>query len=350
MMRFHNHRRALTLLIALAVVLLAAGPVSAVEKVGSTSLQMLKLAVGVRGIGLGNAMAAASRDAETVWWNPGALTETQGKQAILTQINMPADVHLNAIVVAFPWGDYSAVSVHAINLYTGDMKVRTWDDPQGTGENFNVSDAAIGVGYARKLTDKFSLGGNVRYLRSSMEDVSYNGVSVDLGTLYKTGLRGLRLGMAIQNLGPDVQYDGTFLDYRNQIQNDNQLLDESFEGAALPTQFRLGVAFDAFQMFGIKHNENYTAEMAVEMNHPNDNRERLNIGGEAGYRNTLFLRAGGKFAYDEESFALGFGLRVPVFSEYRVRFDYAYSHWGRLTEAADGFMDQPHRFGLGFEW
>jgi len=45
-----------------------------------------------------------------------------------------------------------------------------------------------------------------------------------------------------------------------------------------------------------------------------------------------------------------------VFTRYTVKFDYAYSHWGRLTEAAgdedtgDGLKGQPHRLALGFEW
>jgi hypothetical protein len=347
----HLQPRLTLLLIVLLAVGAAVDPAAAVEKVGTTSIQTLKLAVGVRGVGMGNAMVAGPRDAEAVWWNPGALTEMQGTQAWLSQINMPANVQLNSLVLARKWGDYSAVALHAINLATDDMPVRTWDRPQGTGENFAASDLAVGVTYARKLTDKFSLGGNVRYLRSALDaDAVYNGVSVDVGTLYKTGLRSLRLGMAIQNLGPDVTYAGSFEDFRNRVNNGDVLVSSNFEGASLPTVFRLGIAFDAFQMFGLALDSLYTSELAVEMNHPNDNRERLNLGGEVGYRNVLFLRVGGKFAYDEESFAAGFGLRIPVFAEYHLRFDYAYSHWGRLTDAGEGFMDQPHRFALGFEW
>ena len=341
-------RRVLSLLMLLAIV--GTMPALALEKIGTTSMQVLKLPVSVRGIAMGNAMSGAANGVEAVWWNPGALTEVKHNDAQVAQINLPADIQLNSLALAFRVGDYQAFSVQAINLFTDDMPIRTWERPQGTGENFNASDLAIGVGYARKLTDKFSLGGNVRYLRSALEDESYSGVSVDLGTLYKTGLRSLRLGMAIQNLGPDVEYSGTFLDYRNQVDNDNQLLERNYEGASLPTLFRLGVAFDLFQMLAWQHDEDHAIQIALEMNHPNDNRERLNLGGEYGWRERLFLRAGGKFAYDEESFALGFGLALPLADHYRFKFDYAYSHWGLLSEAADGFMAQPHRFGLGFEW
>jgi len=170
-------------------------------------------------------------------------------------------------------GDYQTVSVHAINLVTDDMPVRTWEQPQGTGENFNASDLVIGLGYARKLTDRFSLGGNVRFLHSGLEAETYDGVAVDLGTLYKTGLRSLRLGMAIQNLGPEVKYSGEFRDYRSEVESqDSVALYEEFEGASLPTIFRLGIGFDFFEMLNIAHDENHALAIAAEMNHPNDNR------------------------------------------------------------------------------
>jgi long-subunit fatty acid transport protein len=334
----------------LALVLIVAAPAGALEKIGTTSMQMLKVPIGVRGIGMGNAMAGIVNDAEAVWWNPGALTEVDNDQAIIGQINMPADVHLNSLVWAHRFGDYQTACLQAINLFTGDMPVRTYERPTGTGESFIASDLAIGAGYARKLTDRFSLGGNVRYLHSTLEEVNYDGVAVDLGTLYKTGLRSLRLGMAIQNLGPEVKYSGSYADYRGMASNNGQLLEQSFEGANLPTMFRLGIGFNFFEMFKVEHGADHDVNVAAEMNHPNDNRERLNLGAEYGWRQRLFLRAGGKFGYDEESFALGFGLQVPLASNYHFKFDYAYSHWGRITKATDDFMGQPHRFALGFAW
>lgn len=334
-----------------AVILLTAAPASALEKVGTTSMQVLKTPMGVRGIALGNAMAAHVTGVEAVWWNPGALVETSMNEVNITQINMPADIQLNGLAYGMPWGDYSAVSLHVINLFTDDMPVRTWDMPRGTGENFNAYDFVVGAGYARRLTDRFSLGANVRYLRSGLEDVTYDGVSVDLGTLYKTGLRSMRLGMAIQNLGPDVKYSGTYLDHRNAFRTESGDPEEvEYEGASLPTVFRLGISFDVFEMFKLEPGEEHDGSIAFEMNHPNDNQERLNIGGEYAFKQTLFLRIGGKFGYDEETVAGGFGLRFNVIGDYRVGFDYAYSHWGRITEAGEGFADSPHRFSLGFEW
>jgi hypothetical protein len=328
-------------------------PAMALEKVGTTSIQLLKIAVGVRGVGMGNAQVAACRDASSVFWNPAGLTNLElpkGEhyEAVVGQINMPANIQLNTFVIARKFG-IQAVSLHIINLYTDDMKVRTYERPEGTGENFNAYDFIIGGSYARKLTDRFSLGANVRYLRSGLENSTYNGISVDLGTLYQTGLRSLALGMAIQNLGPNVTYSGSYWDYRNATKSGG-LFQLGYEDAALPTMFRLGVSADFFEMLDWKPGDKNDATISVEMNHPNDNRERLNIGGEYVWNKMLALRLGGKFAYDTESLAAGLGLRIPLSRESRVTFDYAYSYFGDITAATDEFMMQPHRFSLGFAW
>ena len=99
----------------------------------------------------------------------------------------------------------------------------------------------------------------------------------------------------------------------------------------------------------VEVDEKHDATIAVEMNHPNDNRERLNLGGEYIWDKILALRLGGKFAYDTESFAAGLGLNIPI-QDYHLTFDYAYSHFGDITAAVDEFMMQPHRFSLGFAW
>jgi hypothetical protein len=303
----------------------------------------------VRGVGMGNAQVSACTDASSVFWNPAGLVYLTRYEAVAAQINMPADIQLNTFAVARNFGTQGAVSLHIINLYTGDMKVRTWEKPEGTGENFNAYDFIIGGSYARRLTDRFSIGGNVRYLRSGLENSIYDGVSVDLGTLYQTGLRSLTLGMAIQNLGPNVTYSGSYMDYRNATKAGG-IFERGYEDAALPTMFRLGVSASIFEMLEVDPGEKHEATLAIEMNHPNDARERLNIGGEYVWDKILALRLGGKFAYDTESFSAGLGLNIPVSRDYRFTFDYAYSHFGDITAAVDEFMMQPHRFSLGFAW
>jgi hypothetical protein len=347
----HSHWKGFLVFPTMFIILIAAltHPAPALEKVGTTSIQVLKIPVGVRGVGMGNAQVASCRDASSIFWNPAGLVYVERCEAVAAQINMPADIQLNTFAFAHNFGTKGAVALHIINLYTGDMKVRTFERPEGTGEYFNAYDFIVGGSYARRLTDRFSLGGNLRYLRSGLENSTFNGLAVDLGTFYQTALRSLVLGMSIQNLGPNVTYSGNYKDYRNETKSGG-LLEAGYEDAALPTMFRLGVSADFFEMFDIEPGEKHAATIAVEMNHPNDNRERLNVGGEYVWNKILALRLGGKFAYDTESFAAGLGLSIPIQQDYHLTFDYAYSHFGDITAAVDEFMMQPHRFSLGFAW
>ena len=44
------------------------------------------------------------------------------------------------------------------SLRSGDMAVRTVEQPLGTGEQFSVNDIALGVGYGLQITDRVSAG------------------------------------------------------------------------------------------------------------------------------------------------------------------------------------------------
>ncbi|RMD94844.1 MAG: hypothetical protein D6813_01465, partial [Calditrichaeota bacterium] len=60
------------------------------------------------------------------------------------------------------------------------------------------------------------------------------------------------------------------------------------------------------------------------------------VGVEYSYLDILFLRGGYKFNFDEESWALGLGVRFKG-----MRLDYSYSDFG-------DYFNPVHRFTVGF--
>jgi hypothetical protein len=72
----------------------------------------------------------------------------------------------------------------------GDMKVRTVEQPEGTGENFSAGDIAIGISYARFLTDRFSVGLTAKYIKQSIWHMSSSAFAIDAGTVFRTDLLG----------------------------------------------------------------------------------------------------------------------------------------------------------------
>ena len=62
--------------------------------------------------------------------------------------------------------------------------------------------------------------------------------------------------------------------------------------------------------------------MAIDGVHPNDNTEKVNIGGEYAWNETVFARLGYKINYDVEKWTFGVGVKVN-FGTQQAGFDYA---------------------------
>ncbi len=326
-----------------------------VQKVGTTSMGFLKISQSVRAIGMGDSYVAIADDIQSTFWNPAGLIHVKGTVAVFNQINMPADIAVNSASVVRNLGRRGVFGVHYLSMTTGDMKVRTVAHPEGTGENFVAYDIVGGVSYAQRLTDRFIFGSNLRLLQTGINDITFTGVVGDIGVLYETALRSMKLGISVQNFGPDIDYDGEYADEldrgrRGRLEEDIQYND--YHGAPPPTMYRIGVGGNLFELTGIQAPDEWDGSVSLEMSHPNDNMERINIGLELSYLNMIFVRGGHKIrwkdqiGYNEERWAGGFGLRIPMMDNYSLDFDYAYLGLGLIGEAADDFMSSPHRISL----
>jgi hypothetical protein len=140
------------------------------------------------------------------------------------------------------------------------------------------------------------------------------GVAFDVGTQYMTGFRTLRMAIALQNLGPELQYGGTYEELqRNRA--DREL--EEYTTFSLPVVVRLGVAYDPLE----------SMTLVVNAAHPNDGDETIDFGGEWWPVKAVAVRAGYKVNYDEARFAGGVGFKIGGF-----RPDLSYTDMGRLKE------------------
>ncbi|HOG53912.1 MAG: PorV/PorQ family protein [Candidatus Fermentibacter daniensis] len=320
------------ILIAAAAVLLLfpASADASFAKVGTAGAQFLKLGLGTRGAAMGGAFVATADDASAAWWNPACLVRVPGTQVQLTHTEWFEDVRYEAGVVT---REFPAIGTFALQfglLSSGDMNVITVEHPEGTGETFTCNDMVVGLTYSRMLTDRFSTGVTFKYVREGWDDISASGLAVDLGTLYNTGFRTLRIGMTIQHFGGELTPSGEFDDYYS---GSDSL--KTFLPYSLPMTFKLGFAMDVLD------EGPHFMTIAVDGVHPNDNTEQVNIGGEYWYNGMVALRGGYRVNTDEEGLTAGAGFRIPV-SGRTIALDYAYADFNRL--------DMVHRASLGFEF
>ena len=329
-------RQVLSVSCVLALALGAVAPVAAqnVSRAGTTAGAFLQIGVGPRAAALGGAFTAAVDDATALYWNPAGLARMTTAEAVSAHSEWIADLNHDYVGVAVPLGG-GVVGASVTILGVPEMAVRTELNQEGTGETFDAADVALGLSYGRALTDRFALGGTVKYVQQRIWNSTATAFAVDVGTQFRTDFfGGLTIGAQISNFGSDMRLDGrdlrTFVDPApGQDGNNGQIpADYALDAWSLPLDFKLGVVT---QPINSRLNQ---LTVAVDALHPSSNYESLNVGAEYGFRERLFLRAGFQGLFLEESeggLSLGVGVHQPLpYPNGLAKLDLAYRDAGRL--------------------
>jgi hypothetical protein len=294
------------------------------QKVGMTGADFLTIPVGARAAALGESFVALVDDASAVFWNPAALSHQEGSGIFASVTQWPADIMFSAAAVTFQAKGVGNIGLFYSGMQMGEMRVRTPFAPDGTGEMFTAGSMALGVSWGRALTDMFGLGVNVKYIREGYYTLTADGWAIDIGSIYNTGWKNLRIGMAMTNFGPDMGFEGTYQRWYD-INEPGRVVD--YEEYSLPMAFRFGMAVD------LMTNESMNVTLVVDANHPPDNVEVYSLGAEVTMMNMFHARAGYKMGVDEGGLTIGAGVALPIAN---TAVDVAYSTFGLLGSVTRG--------------
>ncbi|MBI5267734.1 MAG: PorV/PorQ family protein [candidate division Zixibacteria bacterium] len=308
-------------------------------KVGSAGAQFLKIGVGSRYQAMGDAGSATVSDVYAMYWNPAGLVGVENNAVSFTNVNYLMDIELNYFAYAKNFEGVGVFGASATVLSMGKQDIYDFANQEGTGRQYSASSFAIGVSYARQLTSSFAFGGTARYIGERIHLEKSNGYALDFGTMLWTGFRTLRLGLAITNMGPQLEFSGPDLivPYDEQYnQGTPNSIDASVKVSpySLPMAFRMGVAYD------VPVGPKSTVTLAADLRNPNDNVQQGSLGAEFAYNNQFFLRGGYRLNSAEEKMSVGAGLTTPVTRKSKLSIDYAWQDFGRLNST--------QRFSVGF--
>lgn len=327
------------------IYIVLAGCVFGQSKVGSTAAPFLNIAVGPRAVAMGGAFIATANDVTSLYWNPAGASRAEINSAFFSHSKWFADINYSWAGAMVNLGSVGAVGLSLGYLNYGDLEVTTLREPEGTGEFFTPSDMYMALTYAYNLTDRFSIGGSVKYINQKIWNSSASTVAFDLGTLFISDIYGLRIGATISNFGSDMKIDGKDLfvqkDVNNQVfgNNDQILAKLNTDEFPLPLTFKVGVAMD------LVNSDMHKFTIGADAWHPTDNDESLNVGAEYVFHNLIALRGGYKSLFlnnTEEGLTLGFGLNYDFAPNVGIFVDYAYQDFGVL--------DYTQYFSLGIKF
>jgi hypothetical protein len=312
--------------------LLAAGPVLAQTNTGTTIGSFLEIEPNARIAAMGNAGVSAYDGLQSIYYNPASVGSVAGTELLFSHNAWFADISYDYAAVAFPLASLGNAYATITSLNSGEIDVRTVDQPLGTGERFRVSDVAFALGFGRQLSPRFSAGAQINFAQETIWHTSASTVTLSLGTLYRVSENGLRIGSSLSNFGTRTGYDGrdlrfTYDNVPGQNGDNSTLPGVRFtDQFAVPLLFRVGIA----QPFRLSDNNRLM--LALDAFHPNDNSESVSMGAEYLMNDQLAVRAGYQNLFLEDSevgTTLGIGLKGAV-DTYRYRVDYAWADQGRL--------------------
>ena len=308
------------------------------QRAGISAYQFLKIGAGARAVGMGETFVSIANDVSSLYWNPAGLTQFTDDQVIFSHSEYVIDIKHEFFGIAHHFASGDALGLSLISLHMPDMPVTTETQPFGTGQYFSFGDVAVGLTYARKMTDQFSFGITMRYIEETLDMLKMRSVLADVGTYYWTGLGSARFAVVVTNFGGDVSPSGTVTEFNGQTVN-------SFQSFSPPTQFKIGFAMEPYQ------DEQQHVTTSLELNHPNDNAENLHLGVEYQWHQWLWLRTGLKRTIGERllggdntsanDYTAGFGVAVPT-SVTNVHLDYAYANFNALGSV--------HRISVAFSF
>ncbi len=332
-------------LVAVAFAIVSFAPTSAFaqSKTGTTVGQFLLIEPSARTSAMGNAGVTTYHEVMSAFYNPGTIGHLEGSDVQFSHGSWLADINYNYAAAALRIGDLHTLLLTLTALNSGEIDVRTIDQPLGTGERYSVEDLAIGVGYARRITDRFSAGAQINYISETIWHSTMSAFAVNVGVLYELPFRAY-LGASISNFGTRGMFDGRDLrirfDQDRDIFGDNSNLPAALETEdfPLPILFRVGLGMP----FAIgTHN---SVHVVADASQPSDNTSSMSIGAEWTFMNVFSARAGYQnlFQVDSETgLTLGAGLQYALL-DYNFRFDYAWADYGRIGDV--------QRFTVGFSF
>ena len=296
-------------------------------KLAQSGMKFLSIAGDARAASLANAITSVEGNSSSLFYNPASVSrQTSMFDFTFANTSWIADIkYINSALTFVPSdGLYGVFGVSVVSVDYGDF-YKTIIGPDGGSMDigtYSPTALAIGVSYAKALSDKFSVGGDVRYVYQNYGDghvvggdyenmetqkIDIDVFAFDFGVIYKTGFKSLDLGMSIRNLSSQIKY-----------------VDESFQ---LPLSFKLGLSMNLLDLFEIAPTS-HSLLFSVDAEHPRDNKETLSLGAEYTFMNILSLRAG--IITPETSEAginAGIGLKHEI-GGINLGIDYAYTDFG----------------------
>jgi hypothetical protein len=324
-----------TLILCMVVLVMTENAEAQNKRIGTASGMQLLVPVGARDLAMGGSSLAYTHGVEAVHWNPAGLgILPSSAEGMFSRMSYIADIGVNYGVVGVKFGGFGNLALSVKSIDFGDILITTIDDPDGlSGRTFSPVFVTLGLSYARSLTDAISAGGTIKVISEQISRASASGVAFDFGIQYRNlaNVSGLHLGVAVKNIGPQMQYDGPGL-YRNATTSDGDRPEQKYKSQAasfeLPSLVEIGLGYER------RFTDNVVLGVTGSFTNNNLYSDEYRLGGEVAYVLGPSIRLYGRAGFgmtpqlentDDEIFGATFGAGLfYAATGIDITIDYAY--------------------------
>lgn len=267
--------------------------------VGTSGSAVLRIGIGAKSSGMGEASVAVADDVSSIYWNPAGLVQIRDSQLSAMHIEWLDDIRYEWVGLAQPLASWATIAADVSYLHMGSVARTIESLTEGYEEDgtFTASDVAGRLALAGTVSRDIRVGASFQVLQSkvgfqnvtkeSIEDKTAQSTAIGLGCLYNTPIPNLSLGCSLQNWG-------------------RQTRAFEVEKEPLPFAFRLGAAYKAEALAGagrrtVPPEEEETVEsskpvdvliVAMDLNFPADNSVSVRMGTEYRFGSGIAIRGG----------------------------------------------------------
>lgn len=275
------------------------------EASGGKGGSFLRIPIGARSAGLGNAFTGVADDINGPYFNPAGLAQIKNTRigGMYNFMSLDRQNYQATLIMGNEKG--GAVALSFTNFGVSDIP-ECLEEEGLTGDKFNDSEMAFCLSAGGKLISMLSLGGTAKYIIHSIYDNKGSGFAFDLGVMLlspiteKSVFRQIRAGASISNLAGKLTWD-TDSNHEDEIPATLRF------GTSVNLMFSTSELLASVDISQIIHNEDNE-----------DNEEgntKVHFGAEVWMVEMLGFRAG----LDGEDLNFGASLKLNG-----LRFDYAF--------------------------
>ncbi len=307
--------------------------------IGKYAGEFLAIGVGGRALAMGSAQVAVVNDVTSGYWNPAGLARLNYPQiALMHEEHFGSLVNYNYAAVAIPYGKDMSFGLSLMRssidgipdtrnaLYDangdGILDIHTGDRLDATKiTEFSNADWALYLTFAKRQSENFYWGANVKIIRRDLAEYGATGIGFDIGAVY-TPIENLFLGANVQDVTTTLVAWST---------GRNELITPTAKiGAAYSMLFPGGTIMPVVD-FDI-HFENRKSASTFAVGPVSFD---AHAGFEYKFKNIFAVRAG----YNEvKQFTVGAGIFLP-----KLQVDYSFA---RFSQSEADRLPDTHRISL----